>query len=87
MAFAELDAMIHHANTNNSHLISIFLDLENAFPQIWQHHILQTLHNFGLCGHLPSIHKITFKNLQALAQGSRVAGDPPLMEDGSMSMY
>ena len=27
------------------------------------------------------------RHLQALAQGSRVAGDPPLMEDGSMAMY
>ena len=55
MALAKLDAMIHRANTNNLHLISIFIDLENAFPHIWQHHIFQTLHNFGLCGLLPTI--------------------------------
>ena len=36
----------------------------------------------------PSFFYVGFnKHLQALAQGSRVAEDPPLMEDGSMSMY
>ena len=31
-ALAELDALIHKANTNGSDLYSIFFDLENAFP-------------------------------------------------------
>ena len=50
MALAELDAMIHYANTNNQKLLSIFLDLENAFPRLRQHHIFQTFHNLGVRG-------------------------------------
>ena len=36
MAQAELDALIHDANSNNASLYSIFFDLENASPKIWQ---------------------------------------------------
>ena len=44
MALIELDALIHTVNSNNSTLYSISLDLENAFPRIWQHLILSLIH-------------------------------------------
>ena len=56
-------SMIHHANTNISHLISIFLDLENAFLRVWQHHIFQILHDFGLREPLPTILQNYLQNI------------------------
>ena len=55
MALAELDAHIHLANSNNANLYSVFLDLENAFPRVWRHHILATIHKIGLRGLLPQL--------------------------------
>jgi len=52
MALAELDAHIHRANTNISDLLSVFFDLENAFPRVWHHFIPSTLYKLGLPGAL-----------------------------------
>jgi len=53
MALAELDARIHRATANGSTLYPLFFDLENAFPRVWRHRILNSLHKFGLRGYLP----------------------------------
>jgi len=50
MASTELDVFIHQANTNNANLFAVVLDLKNAFPRVWRHHILLTLHKYGLRG-------------------------------------
>jgi len=55
MALAELDTLIHTANSNNSTLYSLFFDLENAFPRVWQHLIIRNLHMYGLRGLLPRL--------------------------------
>ena len=55
MALTELDALIHQANDNKSTLYSVFFDLENAFPRVWRHHILLTLHKYGFRGLLPQL--------------------------------
>jgi len=55
MALAELDALIHKANTNGSDLYLIFFDIENAFPRVWRHRIPTTLHKYGLRGLLPRL--------------------------------
>ena len=55
MALAELDAHIHTATSNNSRLNWVFFDLENAFPRVWTHLILSTLHSYGLRGLLPNL--------------------------------
>ena len=43
---ADLDAQIQNAISNKSRLHSIFFDLENAFPRVWEYHT-------GLTGPLP----------------------------------
>jgi len=34
MALLKLDGMIHHANSNGQKLLSVFIDLESAFPRV-----------------------------------------------------
>ena len=35
VALLELNAMIHHVNSNVQNLLLVFIDLESAFPGIW----------------------------------------------------
>ena len=56
MALAHfLDALINEACADNATHYPIFFDLENAFPRKWRHHILKSLHQYGLCGALPPL--------------------------------
>ena len=51
-------AMIHHANSNGQKLLSLFIDLESAFPRVWHNLVLQTLHELSLRGQLPASSKL-----------------------------
>ena len=51
-ALAHLDAHINEAFADNAIHYSAFSDLENAFPRVWRHHILNSLHQYGLRGAL-----------------------------------
>jgi len=53
MALADLDAQIYEAHANNANLISVFFDMENAFPRVWTYRICTILHQIGLRGTLP----------------------------------
>jgi len=55
MALAKLDVQIYETHSHNSHLFSIFFDMENAFPRDCHFLICKSLHQKGLRDLLPQL--------------------------------
>ena len=58
----QLQSVIRKAFVNTEHLISIFIDLENAYDLAWKHGIMLDLHRLGLRGRMPLFIQEFLKN-------------------------
>ena len=52
-----IDSYIKTAFAYRQHVVAVFFDLQKAYDTTWKHHILKTLVDFGLKGHLPAFIK------------------------------
>ena len=48
-----MENFIQEAFLTRQHAFVVYLDLEKAYDLTWRHNILETLHKWGLRGHLP----------------------------------
>ena len=49
----QLEGLIQDSFLTRKHLIAVFFDLEKAYDTTWKYGILQTIHKWGIRGHLP----------------------------------
>lgn len=47
-----LEDAIQEAFTNKNEVLAIFFDIKNAYNMVWRYGILNTLHKWGIGGHL-----------------------------------
>ena len=52
-ALARFDSFVKMAFARREHVIAVFFDIEKAYDTTWRNHILTTLRNIPLMGHLP----------------------------------
>jgi len=56
-ALFDLQNEMNMPSSAKSCLYSVFFDLQEAFPRVWRHYIVQKLFELGLRGNLPSYYK------------------------------
>lgn len=81
-ALACFDSFVKVAFARREHVIAIFFDIEKAYDTTWRHHILATLKNIPLTGHLPRFIKNFLKDRKMKVKVGNHLSDPYTQYEG-----
>ena len=66
----------------NEHVVAVFFDLEKAYDRTWRYHILKSLKQTGLAGHLPAFIKNFLTNRIMKIRNGNIISDPYTQWEG-----